>query len=161
MIGHEACETKRPPMPSSLDLDRQLCHSVYSCANALVRAYRPVLEPLGLTYPQYLVMLSLWEQDGISIRQLGAHTRFDSGSLTPILKRLEDKGLLRREPSRQDERQKTVVLTETGRELRHRAEKVPEYMTCSYGFELEKARQLKALSEELHRLLESGPEPRD
>lgn len=148
-------------MPSSLDLDRQLCHSVYSCANALVRAYRPVLEPLGLTYPQYLVMMSLWERDGVSIRQLGEHTRFDSGSLTPILKRLEDKGWLRREPSRHDERQKTVVLTDAGRELRHRAEKVPEYMTCSYGFELDKARRLKALSEELHRILEAGPGPRD
>ena len=145
-------------MASALDLDRQLCHSVYSCANALVRAYRPVLEPLGLTYPQYLVLLSLWEQDGVNIRTLSRHTRFDSGSLTPILKRLEDKELLRREPSPHDERQKTVVLTDEGKALRHRAEKVPEYMRCSYGFDLDKARQLKALSEELHRILENESE---
>ncbi len=144
--------------PSTLDLDRQLCHSVYSCANALVRAYRPLLDPLNLTYPQYLVMLSLWQEDGISIKQLGAHTRFDSGTLTPILKRLESKGLLRREASKQDERQKRVTLSEAGQALRQQAEQIPERLTCSYRFELDKARQLKRLAEELHAVLEAGPE---
>ncbi len=80
--------------PSVLDLDRQICHSLYSAANALVRAYRPLLERLDLTYPQYLVMMSLWQQDGVSISDLARHTRFDAGTLTPLLRRLQKKGLI-------------------------------------------------------------------
>lgn len=139
---------------SLLTLDMQLCHAVYSSANALVRAYRPFLEPLGLTYPQYIVMMSLWERDCINIKQLATHTRFDSGTLTPILKRLEAKGLLLRQASDKDERQKSIVLTEAGRQLKAKAEKVPEQMACTYLKDLDKARQLKQLCEELYGTIE-------
>jgi DNA-binding MarR family transcriptional regulator len=142
---------------SLLNLDMQLCHAVYSSANALVRAYRPFLEPLGLTYPQYLVMLSLWQRDGISIRELSKHTRFDAGTLSPILKRLESKGLLRREASKEDERQKRIVLSAAGKRLRAKAEKVPEQMACMYLKDVEKARQLKRLCDELYATIEEVP----
>ncbi|MCW8194494.1 MarR family transcriptional regulator [Proteobacteria bacterium 005FR1] len=141
---------------SLLNLDMQLCHAVYSGANALVRAYRPFLEPLGLTYPQYLVMLSLWQQDGVSIRELSKHTRFDAGTLSPILKRLESKGLLRREASKEDERQKRIVLSAAGKRLRTRAEKVPEQMACTYLKDIDKARQLKQLCEELYNTIDEA-----
>ena len=142
---------------SILDLERQLCHSVYSCSNALVRAYRPLLETLDLTYPQYIVMLSLWEKDNVNIRHLCGHTRFDSGSLTPILGRLEQKGLLERRPGTRDERQRIVCLTQEGRDLRHRAETVPASMIGRYPFDRDKAVQLKALCEELYAILREGP----
>src|SRR5512138_1029058 len=107
--------------PAQLMLDNQVCHSLYSAANAVVRAYRPLLEPLGLTYPQYLVMLCLWEQDGVSIVHLSRRTRLDSGTLTPLLKRLEAKGLLVRAQAPDDERQKVIGLTPAGRKLRRAA----------------------------------------
>lgn len=141
---------------SLLKLDLQICHALYSSANALVRAYRPLLEPLGLTYPQYLVMLSLWEQDGVNIRRLSERTRLDPGTLTPILKRLEAKSLLRRRSSEEDERQKKIVLTAEGKQLRRRAEKVPATMAGLYLKDLEKARKLKQLCEELYQTLEEA-----
>lgn len=139
-----------------LSLDLQICHALYSSANALVRAYRPLLEPLGLTYPQYLVMMSLWERDGVNIRHLSEHTRLDAGTLTPILKRLEAKSLLRRESSEEDERQKRIVLTAEGKQLRRKAEKVPVTMAGLYLKDLEKARKLKQLCEELYQTLEEA-----
>ncbi|MGQ9427578.1 MarR family winged helix-turn-helix transcriptional regulator [Gilvimarinus sp. F26214L] len=141
---------------SLLNLDLQVCHALYSSTNALVRAYRPLLEPLGLTYPQYLVMMSLWERDGVSIRHLSRHTRLDAGTLTPILKRLEAKGLLRREHSKEDERQKQIVLSKEGKELKARAEQVPETMACRYLKDLDKARKLRELCEELYQTLEQS-----
>lgn len=141
---------------SLLNLDLQICHSLYSSANALVRAYRPLLEPLGLTYPQYLVMLSLWQEDGVNIKHLSTHTRLDAGTLTPILKRLEGKELLRRESSAEDERQKRIVLTAEGRKLKRKAAKVPETMACLYLKDLEKARKLKQLCDELYQTLEES-----
>src|SRR5690606_37671915 len=136
---------------SLLNLDLQICHALYSSANALVRAYRPLLAPLALPSPQYIVMLSLWQRDEVNIRQLSEHTRFDAGTLSPILKRLEAKGLLRREPSPSDERQKMIVLTSTGKKLKTKAEKVPEQMACAYLTDLDQARQLKDLCENLYR----------
>lgn len=145
---------------SLLNLDLQLCHAIYSSANALVRAYRPLLEPLGLTYPQYLVMLSLWQREGVNIRQLAEHTRFDAGTLTPILKRLEAKGLLARKASTVDERQKQILLTTAGKKLKAKAETVPEQMACAYLTDLEKARQLKQLCEELYQTIDQAEKNR-
>ena len=84
-------EDKKRSKPSVLDLDRQICHSLYSASNALVRAYRPLLEGIDLTYPQYVVMMSLWQRDKVSISDLARHTRFDAGTLSPIVKRLQKK----------------------------------------------------------------------
>jgi DNA-binding MarR family transcriptional regulator len=136
--------------PEQLKLDNQICHSLYSATNALVRAYRPLLEPLGLTYPQYLVMLSLWEQDGVSVKALSTHTRLDKATLTSLLKRLESKGLLVRRQDALDERQKHIGLTAAGRRLRRRTERVPAQLAGSIGMSMEDAVALKGLCESLH-----------
>jgi len=138
---------------SPLDLDRQVCHSLYSTANALIRAYRPLLKPLGLTYPQYVVMLALWQNGASSVKQISQYTRLDSGTLTPILKRLESQGLLIREHSESDERQKHIVLTKAGKKLKATAEKIPGQMACKTKSQPEKAIQLRRLCEELYQVL--------
>ncbi|EOD54433.1 MarR family winged helix-turn-helix transcriptional regulator [Aeromonas molluscorum] len=99
------------------ELKKQVCFALYSASNAVMRAYRPLLDRLDLTYTQYLVMLSLWAEDGVSLKQIGQDTGLDAGTLTPIVKRLESKGWLTRTVSAEDERQKCVVLTDTGRAL--------------------------------------------
>jgi DNA-binding MarR family transcriptional regulator len=106
-------------------LDNQLCFALYSASNAIVRAYRPMLEELDLTYPQYLVMLVLWQQDGVSVKQLGDQLFLDSGTLTPLLKRLDVKGLVRREHCEQDERVRVLTLTEQGKALKKLAADIP------------------------------------
>lgn len=141
-----------------LKLTNQICHTLYSASNALVRAYRPILEPLGLTYPQYLVMLSLWETDGVPIRNLVQHTRLDSGTLTPILKRLEQKGLLIRGRTETDERRKTITLTGAGRALRMQAADIPSALMGQTDMTEEQALELKALAETLYRQLQRARE---
>ncbi len=138
---------------SYLNLDVQICHSLYSATNALIRAYRPLLEPLGLTYPQYIVMLSLWQTDGVSVKSLSEHTRLDAGTLTPILKRLEEKGWITRQVFEGDERQKRICVTDGGRELKAKAESVPEAMACLALSDRDSAAQLKSLCESLYRTL--------
>ncbi len=138
---------------SAQDLDVQICHSLYSATNALIRAYRPLLEPLGLTYPQYVVMMSLWQHDGVSVKHLSAHTRLDSGTLSPILKRLEGNGLLSREYDKSDERQKNIALTAAGKKLKTAAKKVPEQIAAVAKGVVEKGRQLKKMCEELYSVL--------
>jgi len=105
----------------NLKLKNQLCHPLYSIANAIVRAYDPYLKKLGLTYAQYLVMLSLWEEDGVTISQISEKTFFDSGSLTPLIKRLTDKGYISVSSSKVDLRQKMVSLTKRGGKLKDEA----------------------------------------
>src|ERR1700733_13776837 len=94
----------------ALKLDSQLCFALYSTTHALTKAYAPLLERLGLTYPQYLVMLVLWESEGLTVKELGERLQLDSGTLTPLLKRLEAAGLVRRERDRRDERQVRIGL---------------------------------------------------
>ncbi|WP_390893359.1 MarR family winged helix-turn-helix transcriptional regulator [Bosea rubneri] len=112
-------------------LDEQICFAVYSAAHAFNRAYRPFLAELGLTYPQYLVMLVLWEQDGQSVKAIGERLMLDSGTLTPLLKRLEGNGLILRKRGREDERQVLVDLTETGRALRDKAGRSVNPVPCA------------------------------
>lgn len=99
------------------ELKKQVCFALYSASNAVMRAYRPLLEQLDLTYTQYLVMLSLWARDAVSLKEIGQETGLDAGTLTPIVKRLEGKGWLTRAISSEDERQKRICLTEEGRRL--------------------------------------------
>lgn len=108
-----------------LQLSQQLCFAVYSMGHALNRAYKPLLAPLGLTYPQYLVMLVLWEEDNITVTEIGARLQLDSGTLTPLLKRLEASRLVSRRRDRLDERQVRIQLTEKGAALRERARGIP------------------------------------
>src|SRR5215218_5970457 len=105
----------------NLQVSRQLCFSVYSTAHAFNRFYKPILEPLGLTYPQYLVMLVLWDQDGRTVKEIGQHLQLDSGTLTPVLKRLQALGYVQRSRDLPDERQVRVTLTERGRAIHEQA----------------------------------------
>ncbi|MFJ9243713.1 MarR family winged helix-turn-helix transcriptional regulator [Streptomyces sp. NPDC101776] len=113
------------PAEGSLLLDDQLCFALYAASRAVTARYRPLLEELGLTYPQYLVMLVLWEQDSISVRDLGIALQLESSTLSPLLKRLETNGLLRRERRRDDERSVAIRLTDAGARMRDQAAAVP------------------------------------
>ncbi len=108
-----------------LRLDRQLCFAVYSASHAFTRFYKPLLAQLGVTYPQYLTLLTLWEEDALSVTAIGDRLLLDSGTLTPVLKRLEALGLVSRTRSTTDERQVIVRLTEQGAAMRHVAESFP------------------------------------
>jgi MarR family transcriptional regulator, organic hydroperoxide resistance regulator len=124
------------PADSWLALDKQLCFALYAASLAVTRQYKPLLEPLGLTYPQYLVMLVLWETDDQTVSALGERLRLDSGTLTPLLKRLEAAGLVQRQRDAADERRVRVELTPAGRTLRGRAESVPHALACATGCDL-------------------------
>jgi DNA-binding MarR family transcriptional regulator len=113
-----------------LRLDQQICFPLYAAAHAIGRAYRPLLEPLGLTYPQYLVMLVLWESAPLSVGEIGSRLLLDSGTLTPLLKRLESAGLVQRRRDPGDERRVVVDLQSAGRELEVQAREVPEALAC-------------------------------
>ena len=104
-----------------LSLDNQLCFSLYAAAHAIKKAYRPLLDELGLTYPQYLVLIVLWKTDGLKVSDIGSRLSLDSGTLTPVLKRLENAGLVTRARRAHDEREVEISLTEAGRALRERA----------------------------------------
>ncbi|MEU3778385.1 MarR family transcriptional regulator [Streptomyces sp. NPDC032472] len=132
-----------------LRLDGQICFALNAATRAFGGVYRVVLKDLGLTYPQYLVMLVLWEDGTTPVKQLGARLRLDSGTLSPLLKRLEAAGLIRRERSSEDERSVHAVLTEAGTALRTRAAEVPRRIAAATGFELAEIRDLQT---RLHRL---------
>uniref|UniRef100_A0AAU3GWB7 MarR family transcriptional regulator n=1 Tax=Streptomyces sp. NBC_01401 TaxID=2903854 RepID=A0AAU3GWB7_9ACTN len=114
-----------PPAEGSLQLQDQLCFALYAASRAVTARYRPLLDELGLTYPQYLVMLVLWERADVSVRELGGALQLESSTLSPLLKRLEANGLVRRERRADDERSVSVRLTEAGTGLRERARAVP------------------------------------
>jgi MarR family transcriptional regulator, organic hydroperoxide resistance regulator len=113
------------PVAPSMLLDEQLCFALYAASRRMTAAYRPLLEALDLTYPQYLVMLVLWERDGLTVRELGTRLQLDSGTLTPLLKRLEQTGLLQRRRRQSDEREVEITLTDAGHKLYERAAEVP------------------------------------
>lgn len=125
---------RRAPAPRAMKLEEQLCFALYSASRALTRAYQPLLEPLGLTYPQYLVMLVLWEGKARSVSELGARLRLDSGTLTPLLKRMEEAKLVERRRDVDDERVVHVSLTAAGAALQERAKHVPLELVCRAGF---------------------------
>ncbi|MFI2368134.1 MarR family winged helix-turn-helix transcriptional regulator [Streptomyces sp. NPDC018833] len=132
----------RPP-GTSLTLDDQLCFALYSASRAVTAAYRPVLAELELTYPQYLVMLAVWERGPVPMKELGSMLGLDYGTLSPLLKRLETAGLLRRERRPDDERLVMVEATEQGRALKERAEGVPGSMGRIYGLTAGETVQLR------------------
>ena len=115
---------------SKLALHKQLCFAVYAASHAYTRAYRTLLEPLGLTYPQYLVLLILWERDGMRVKEIGGQLFLDSGTLTPLLKRLESLGYVRRARDVTDERQVTITLTKAGQDLETLAASIPDDLAC-------------------------------
>jgi DNA-binding MarR family transcriptional regulator len=139
-----------------LRLDRQICFSLHAASRAFNGVYRVILKDLGLTYPQYLVMLVLWEEGELPVKKLGEHLRLDSGTLSPLLKRLESAGLVRRERSARDERSVEVRLTEEGRVLRERALRVPRRIVAATGFDLDEIRELRERLDELTTALDAA-----
>ncbi|MCH2557576.1 MAG: MarR family transcriptional regulator [Alcanivorax sp.] len=142
---------------SLLRLDLQLCFALYSTQLAMTKVYRKLLRELGLTYPQYLVMMVLWERDGQSVSAIGERLFLDSATLTPLLKRLEGAGLLQRRRAAEDERRVEVRLTDAGRTLRQRAEAVPEAVACASQCDPDELRALKAQLEDLRDKLTETP----
>lgn len=144
-----------------LQLDRQLCFALYSASLAMTKAYKPLLAPLGLTYPQYLVMLVLWESDGVAVSQLGEKLTLDSGTLTPLLKRMAAQGLITRQRDAADERRVQVLLTPAGRQLRQVALAVPQAIACATACDLgqisQLASQLTTLRQQLNQFSEQLP----
>lgn len=136
-------------------LDRQVCFALYSASRAATAVYRPVLEDLGLTYPQYLVMLVLWESEPKGVKELGMELGLDSGTLSPLLKRLEGMGLVERRRSGEDERRVAVHLTPAGRSLSSRASGIPRHLADAAGLSADELEQLRTtlerLTEALHR----------
>ncbi|ASK99250.1 MarR family winged helix-turn-helix transcriptional regulator [Xanthomonas citri] len=139
-----------------LQLDNQLCFALYSANLAMHKLYRGLLKALDLTYPQYLVMLVLWETDERSVSEIGERLYLDSATLTPLLKRLQAAGLVTRTRAANDERQVIIALTEAGRALRGKAGAVPEQVFCASACSLDELRQLKQELEKLRSSLGAG-----
>ncbi|MFK3983619.1 MarR family winged helix-turn-helix transcriptional regulator [Micromonospora sp. NPDC050397] len=135
-----------------LALERQVCFALSVASRNVVALYRPLLEPMGLTHPQYLVMLALWQTTPLSVKALSRLLQLDPGTLSPLLKRLESNGLIRRHRDAQDERVLAVVLTESGQALRARAERIPGAVLERLGMDLDELQKLHA---SLSRLIEA------
>ncbi len=157
--------SKTPPPDADprgewLQLDRQLCFALYSSSLAMTRIYKPLLAPLGLTYPQYLVMLVLWEVEGPSVSQLGQRLSLDSGTLTPLLKRLEALGHIERRRASDDERRVDIFLTPQGRKLREQALDIPGHLACASACELDEVialtQRLTQLRQQLNRAADTA-----
>ncbi|MFC4783044.1 MarR family winged helix-turn-helix transcriptional regulator [Nocardioides sp. MAHUQ-72] len=130
----------RPANP--LALEEQVCFALSVAARSVVAVYRPLLEPMGLTHPQYLVMLALWEHEPLSVRELSRLLQLEPATLSPLLKRLEESELVRRERDPRDERALAVRLTEQGRDLRRRAEQIPGQVVDALGIEVTELQRL-------------------
>lgn len=137
------------PVNEALLLDNQLCFALYSSSLAMSKVYKPLLDELGLTYPQYLVMLVLWEGDGLTVSDIGERLYLDSGTLTPLLKRLEAAELVQRLRDISDERRVLIRLTAAGRKLRSQATKLPQCILSASQCSLS---DIKALTKELQAL---------
>jgi MarR family transcriptional regulator, organic hydroperoxide resistance regulator len=127
-----------------LALDRQVCFALAVASRSVIALYRPLLDPIGLTHPQYLVMLALWEESPLSVKQLSRLLQLDPGTLSPLLKRLESSGFVRRQRDRRDERSLAVTLTESGRALRAEAEKIPPAIIDRLGMTIPELEELHA-----------------
>ncbi|MCK9247825.1 MAG: MarR family transcriptional regulator [Solirubrobacteraceae bacterium] len=138
----------------------QPCFAIHSTARAIARAYRPLLEPLGLTYPQYVVMMLLWERDGVDQRTLAAGAHLDPATLTPVLQRLERRGLLVRGRSTDDERRLVITLTAAGRALRRDAAHVPDAMLCQVGLRPDQEAALREICALIVTTLDGDPTER-
>lgn len=145
--------TRYPDPDAMLKLDNQLCFALYSASLAMTKLYKPLLDEIGLTYPQYIVMLALWERDGVMVSELGDRLSLDSGTLTPLLKRLEAAGLVSRVRDVEDERRVHITLTAAGRRLKSKAEKIPACIVaateCSLPEIVKLTRELRDLRDRL------------
>ena len=146
-------KTTSPSPAEALALDNQLCFALYSTSLAMMRVYRGLLPKLGVTYPQYLVMMVLWEQDELTVSAIGERLFLDSATLTPLLKRMEAQGLLQRVRARHDERQVIISLTEQGQALRKQAEGVVPDVLCASQCSVEEVTSLRDQLVELRKKL--------
>ena len=135
---------------AGLRLENQLCFPLYACSREIVKKYKPFLDELDLTYTQYITMLVLWERGQINVKELGECLYLDSGTLTPLLKKLEMKGWVTRQRAKEDERVLIVTLTREGEQLRERAAVVPEKMSCCVKLTPDESKELYSL---LYKLL--------
>ncbi len=146
-------DTTATPAVDVLALDRQVCFALAAASRSIIALYRPILEPLGLTHPQYLVMLTLWERSPRTLKNISTTLMLDPATLTPLLKRLEASGLITRQRSRTDERALDVELTEAGRALRAECTKVPERIIETLGISVA---ELERTRDALHRLIDAA-----
>lgn len=146
-------------MTQPLQISDMLCFSLYSASHAMTHLYRPLLAPLGLTYPQYLVLVALWAEDGQNLRQLGATLELESNTLTPLLKRMEEAGLITRTRSREDERMVLVSLTENGRALQADSERITRCVLEASGLSIPEVIELRRKITALKQALSSFAEP--
>lgn len=132
-----------------LRLENQLCFPLYACSKEVIRRYKPFLDPLGLTYTQYITLMVLWEEGSITVKELGERLYLDSGTLTPVLKKLETKSYIQRHRSAQDERSVIITLTQEGLALKEQACVVPRQMGACVTLTMEERRQLYALLQKM------------
>jgi DNA-binding MarR family transcriptional regulator len=161
-VSTRARSRAKSPEPDYLRLDDQLCFPLCLAARLVVNAYRPLLDELGITYSQYLVLMVLWENDGLSVNAIGERLYLDSGTLTPLLKRMEKQGLVVRRRNAEDDRIVENFLTDDAKRLKKRAQHVPVQLLCSAGLGLPQVQSLKRVIEGLvERLLplQSGELP--
>ena len=140
-------------MKEELRLDNQLCFRLYTASRLLTQAYHPLLSGLGLTYPQYLVMMVLWEQDGLPVNDIAKRLLLETNTVTPLLKRMEEEGLVTRKRAADDERKVIVSLTEKGMALEAQAARIPERMARAYAGSEMSEQQAKSLYYTLDRLI--------
>lgn len=139
---------QRPTSKSNpLILEQQVCFALYRASRAMIRAYTPILESLGLTYPQYLVLLVLWEKDQASVGAIGERLVLDSATLTPLLKRMEKSGLLARTRDKDDERVVVIELTKKGHDLRTAALEIPGKIACAFGIDLSDINRVQEITQ--------------
>jgi DNA-binding MarR family transcriptional regulator len=160
MIGTltNVAKMTQTPIDNPLALQEQVCFALAVASRSVIALYRPVLEPMGITHPQYLVMLALWEHQPVSVRELSGRLQLDPGTLSPLLKRLEAAGLVRRERNPHDERALAIELTREGRALRRRALKVPAAIVERLGMDIA---ELKELQRGLMRVIDAAAHPAD
>lgn len=138
-----------------LKLEYQLCFSLYTSSRTIIRKYKPFFDPLNLTYTQYICLLVLWEKDGVSVKELGERLMLDSGTLTPLIKKLENQGYLKRVRSQLDERMISIVLSEEGHALKEKVKDIPQKIVKSLNMNIEDAIELK---KRLDCFIEKNPE---
>ncbi|MFF0814868.1 MarR family winged helix-turn-helix transcriptional regulator [Rhodococcus sp. NPDC003318] len=146
-------------MTDELALDQQLCFALYAASRATTAVYRPLLDELGITYPQYLVLMVLWERDGRGVREIGAELDLDTGTLSPLLKRMEALGLIERRRLATDERRVEIHLTDSGRDLREQALGIPRRLAACVGLPTEDMIELRSTLERLTHALRSAADP--
>ena len=161
MTTKRATPLTAPPATDWLRLDQQLCFALYSTSLSMTKLYKPLLAPLGLTYPQYLALLVLWERDGLTVSELGERLFLDSGTLTPLLKRMDAAGWITRQRAADDERRVLVHLTPDGRALRQQAKQIPKRLAGAMQCEVSEVQTLTQRLQQLRAQLMSGSQDDD